>query len=481
MASTVYLVESREEIAQQVVNRAMENGFEVFIFHRFSDLQAELLQQKPDAVLLHEPMLPEDLTILEVVLPFFSIVYAEELSPDKKVTYYHHGIDRIIDSDCVNSTILIELLKFQLKNSREESAFGRDEVSIKSWKEFDLPAYLRRAVDEKMSFVLKLIDEPWTGKLQLIEGRVRQAYYKGLTGNEAVLQLLHHSGGEVLMKEFSGNPVSLSYATSTFGIIQEYQYEQLYRREFLEKTGLENPLFKLNPEASEIQVTFEESELMATLRPRASFRKITAESPFPFLETLKALQNLLDRKIVGIEHAEISSKEFLEDDLNLISERLYSPARKKGVLLVIGSSEESGELFLKTVAMATGGQVNKNGKLQNSILHLNRSRKLLLVRLTLQDDLPIFMEGLKEEAVGAVFILDLTREFSFDYKKYFIRQFLQEFDIPVAIGVTYAEKEDAQVMDDLVQNLEIPSHIPLLQMNPADFAGVRSLLLELGK
>ncbi|MBN2366615.1 MAG: hypothetical protein JXL67_10645, partial [Calditrichaeota bacterium] len=416
---------------------------------------------------------------LEILRHHFTIIYTEKLDPDKKLDYYRHGINRVIDSGYVYPAVLIGLFQFHQSNFKNDRQLVQYQVISKSWKELSLPSFLKNASEMKKSFTLHLYDQRWIGKLQVAEGRVSQAYYKNLTGSNAVLQLLHHSGGQAYVKEFSGSLKNSRFPVSTVGILHEYNYQRLRIERFLDEANEENPFFRLEQDKHNQQVSFEEAEIVKLLKSGASFRKIKRDCQLPQYHIVKILENLLKRNMIKIDKSDLPSGSFLEDDFELISEKIFSTAQKKGYILVIGTSESSKFSFIETVAKAADTRIIENGDIQIAELELNQSRKLYLVGLSLDKDILNIMQTFEKGLLGTVFLMDFAHKLVFDYKKYFIKKFLQEYRKPAVIGVINVSRQLEKVKEELRKKLEIPDNIPINSLNPGQFQEVRASLLNM--
>ncbi len=92
MAPVIYLVESDQKIAQEIVNPAIKNGFEIYIFLRFTDLLKDLQANLPVAIFLRADLLPQSPFELRLLSNFYTLVYGKQFDPDKRIFYYNLGI-----------------------------------------------------------------------------------------------------------------------------------------------------------------------------------------------------------------------------------------------------------------------------------------------------------------------------------------------------------------------------------------------------
>ncbi|MCK4894527.1 MAG: hypothetical protein KAT07_11195, partial [Calditrichia bacterium] len=81
--------------------------------------------------------------------------------------------------------------------------------------------------------------------------------------------------------------------------------------------------------------------------------------------------------------------------------------------------------------------------------------------------------------LAAIFIIDFSTPLTFDYKKYFIRQFLAERSIPAVIGVINLTRLQETALQELRKILEIPADIPVISLDYNKISDLRNMVHQL--
>ncbi len=135
--------------------------------------------------------------------------------------------------------------------------------------------------------------------------------------------------------------------------------------------------------------------------------------------------------------------------------------------------------MIRLLAEASARPVTTRDVLEVTDLALNEQSKIQFIGMTRDENFHSLLRAPNQSISGCVFIIDFGQRLAFDYKKYFIRQFISEYDIPLVIGVMYVTRFTEQVIGELRKKLEIPADIPVLPVNAGNFGSVRNLLFRI--
>ncbi len=481
MASIIYLLESGQRAAQSTVNAAIQNGYEIFIFPHFSDLLIDLKTHRPDAIVLNYRLLPETYDELRVISSYFTIIYCEKIGVDTRLNYYQSGINRVLEAEHARPDTIIRLINFHAFCKNELPSRLPKNTVQKPLKDFSLVNFLNRAVNEKKSATMKIFDDGWLARLKVSHGKIVHAWYRGKEKDDAILQLLHHSRGTLSFKEFSDGSDVIPVSSSTYGLIQEFRYEAKKQQEFLDKLHSENPVFTVKRGTGLQDETSYHFHVMSLIESRSSLKKILKETHLNTYNTIRTLQDLLKQEIIEIDSAETPAEEFSDDDREMMLEAFFRPGWERAQVLIVGSSEASKSEMISIIARSGGRKIVQERGVDLTDVPLGHNARLFFLGISMGDELLALLPLLTSQLAGCVFLIDFAQKLSFDYKKYFIRQFLAEYEIPAVIGVINVTKMSEQVVGELRKKLEIPPDIPVLSLSPLNFSGIKTTILGLTK
>jgi signal recognition particle receptor subunit beta len=479
MTSIIYLLESEQRAAQSIVNVAIQSGYEIYIFRRFADLLTDIKTHRPDAIVMNYRLLPETYDELRVISNYFTLIFGDRIDLDVRTNYYQFGINRVLDGQYSKPEILIRLLKFPSVYQKDVPSPLPKNTIQKSLKDFSLVNFLNRSIHERKSAAMKLIDNGLLARLKVVEGNIAHAWFGDKTGDDAVLQLLHYSRGILSYREFSDRLDVTPMGSSTYGLLQEFRFQSRKMQEFLDRSRSENPLFVLKNQtviADEDSASF---RILKIIEPRSSLKKLLKESDLNVYTAIRTLQDLMEQKIIDLDSDDATAEDFSDDDKEVMVEAFFRPGWENASLLILGSTDSSKSHMIDAIASCTGRKVVRDSGVDITDLPLGPDSRLFFLGIAMEEQLPTLLPGLTTQLVGCILLIDFAQKISFDYKKYFLRQFLAEYKIPLVIGVMNVTKMTEQVVSELKKKLEIPADIPVLAINPDDFSGIRSAVMGL--
>ena len=479
MASIIYLIESDQKIAQAIVNPAIKNGFEIFIFSKFSDLLNDLRENRPEAIFLRADLLPQSPDELRLLSNSYTLVYGKQFDPDKRISFYNLGIKRVVDGVHFQAGTLSLLLKHYLFSQKELPAVYLNKMIRKSLRDFSILELLQKCLVEKKSVACKIVDNEWSAKLRLNKGRLESASYPGAEGTKAVLEILHHQRGDLFLKYFSDSRSFVPFEASTPVHLLEFQYQQKLRKEFLQKCRENNPIFIKGKITEGDHFTGAEKTILKILDQKLSLKKLLKISSLSFLQTFRIIENFLQKGIIEIEIDNQENQQFSEEDFESFYEKLFNPGQKIGQILILGSSETVKHQGIETIAQSIGSQLITNNLAEITAVSLSQQVKLYFVALPLNDQIHQLLDSFVSDLVATVFIIDLDQQNEMDYPKYFLRQFLAEYSLPFVIGVTNVGENTEEAIQKVKNKLEVPSHVHLSAVDLQNFPQFRRLLLKL--
>jgi len=479
MASIIYLVESDQKLAQAIVNPAIKNGFEIFIFSKFSDLLNDLRENRPEAIFLRSDLLPQSPDELRLLGSFYTLVYGKLFDPDTRIAYYNLGVRRVLDGAFFKPATLSLLLKQYLYSQKDLPVIYSNKMTRKSLRDVTVLDLLQNCLLEKKNLSAKIVDNDWSAKLKLKQGLIEAARSPAGEGTTAVLDILQHQRGEIFLNYFSDLTPPLPFEASTRVHLLEFQHQQELWKEFLHKCGENNPIFKKVKSGSGDALRPDEKLVLKLLDQRVPLKKLLKISSLPSLKNLRIVEKLLQEGFIDIEKEDEVSSHFSEEDIEYLFEKLFNPGQRIGQILILGSSEAAKHLTIEAIAKSASSQVVANDKVEITAVTLERQAKLYFVALPLDDQIHHLLATFISDPVATVFIVDLQQEGEMDYQKYFLRQFLTEYSLPFVIGVVHAGENTEGGIEQVKHRLEVPPHIPVSAVDVQNFPQLRQLILTL--
>jgi hypothetical protein len=197
------------------------------------------------------------------------------------------------------------------------------------------------------------------------------------------------------------------------------------------------------------------------------------------LQTINTLEKLITKDIVTTEEDTAKSEQFTEEDIKVISERLHQGADPQGQILVLSSSNYGKQILIETVANACHTKVHSNNYIDMTQIQLRDNLVLQLLGIPINTYFQQLIKNHKANVLATFFIFDFAQELKFEYKKYFIRQFLTDYEMPAVIGIVNNSKFNEQVVAEFRRKLEIPPEINIVPFDPNNFQQVKQLFYNL--
>ena len=83
MAFTLYLLEHSPKISQAIVNTAVSNGLETYLFKNFEDILTDVKRHRPDIIIINEKLLPKSYDEFLAINNFNIVVYGDSIDLDR--------------------------------------------------------------------------------------------------------------------------------------------------------------------------------------------------------------------------------------------------------------------------------------------------------------------------------------------------------------------------------------------------------------
>ena len=481
MAPIIYLVESDQKLAQEIVNPAIKNGFEIYIFLRFSDLLKDLQKNLPSAIFLRDDLLPQSPFELRLLSHFYTLVYGKHFDPDKRIFFYNLGVKRVVDGVFFKPATLSLLLKHYLYSQKEIPANYLNKMVKKSLNEQSLLDLLQQCRLEKKSFSCKMIDNEWFAKLRIHNGLIEYAYCSEKQGTAAMIEILHHARGEMFLNYFSDSQPAALFDASTQVHIMEYKYQLKLLTEFQEKCGQSNPVFIKVGEAKDSSLSEADKAVLKLLSHHLSLRKLFKLSNLSFLQTLRSLEKLIKDGLVAIQPIGEEKQQFSDEDFELFYDKFFRQGQKFGQILVLGSTESAKHTVIERIAQSIGSKVTVNNSVEIMEIELEKRARIYFVALPLNDQIFQLLSSFITDLMASVFIVDLAEKKEMDYQKYFLRQFLNQYSMPLVMGVINFKESPEEAIQQVKRDFEIPSHIPVSTVSLQNFSDIWELFMKLAE
>jgi hypothetical protein len=479
MASIIYLVEHNQQNAQSIVNTAIKSGYEIFIFSKFLNLLKEITKQQPDAILINFESIPVSDDHLRVLKNFFTIVYGDKIDYDLKHRFYDLGVSRVVTGAYAQPSALVQMLKVDEFCKEDLRVMINKTITHTNLTDVHLSDVISTTAMNKRNLVLKINDENWFAKLRIHQGELIDAHSPGKSGLNAALDILQHPVGHLTMQSFSSEDENSNLGTSVFGLLVESQFQNDALKAFQEKFGKADKIFKKKERGWNNNLTVEELYICKLLNGTGSLQNILRGSPYPTLQTMNALENLINKNIVTIDDERAKYEQFTEEDIQVISERLHRGIEPHSQILVLSSSNYGKQILIETVANACNTKVHSKNFIDMTQIQLRDDLMLQLLGIPIDTYFQQLIKNHKANVLATFFIFDFAQQLKFEYKKYFIRQFLTDYEMPAVIGIVNNSKFNEQVIAEFRRKLEIPPEINIVPFDPNNFQQVKQLFYNL--
>ncbi len=479
MTSIIYLVESEQKQTQTIVNTAIQNSFEIFIFRKFSDLLNDVKKHRPDAILINEKLLPQSYDEFLEINSYFIIVYGQRIDLDARVNYYQMGVDRVLDREYAVPQALIQLLKKQQNYIKEYSSIQQGDIVHTSFRELSLANMLQESVKEKTSFALKINDNGWNASLRVMEGRIDTVSCTEKSGAPALFDILYRSRGEIFLKYFPESNRISDHEFSTSAVLLEFQYQHKILEEFEKVLDVPSPIFRRKSTSERISFQQKYQQILDLIDEKLTLRKIILASPYTPAQTTGILREMLQKELVDVDHETMKEGKFTEEEVENLVEGIFSAGKHDGQILVLSFSEDGKKSVIEGIASAFNRPVIVDNSAEICEISLDNVTSLSFMGVSLDTYVKGNVQNSISELLAAIFIIDFSTPLTFDYKKYFIRQFLAERSIPAVIGVINLTRLQETALQELRKILEIPADIPVISLDYNKISDLRNMVHQL--
>ncbi|UCF65257.1 MAG: hypothetical protein JSW33_05350 [bacterium] len=481
MTPVIYLVESQQKLSQAIVNIAIENGYEIFIFKKFSDLLIDVRKHRPDAIFINKRLLPESYDEFLEIKGYYIIIYGNQFDLDERLNYYNMGVERLLDKEYFSPLALVQLLKKRQTFLQKNQNTPRGDLIHSSLRDMSLIDILDKAVREKKSFALKIYDNGWHGSMRVIKGNVNHVSCMEKSGSQALLDILHHPRGQIFLKYFTGLTGTSKADFSTLGVLLEYKYQQHLLEEFEQELGTINPVIYTKSITGTPEEIQKNDHIISLINQKLTLRKIIQASPFPFNHTFKTLQSWFRKGLIDVDRDTMAQGKFTQEEIERLFEQILPSKQRMGQVLVLGTTDESKKNMIQGFAKCFGRPVMSEGSVDLCEISSHNISSLSILGVSLDKYLTGKIGNSLSNLVATLLIFDFSQRLTFDYKKYFIRQYLTEKSVPLIIGILNLSRLHETAIAEFRRLLEIPAEIPVIALDVQKISDLRELLNQLLK
>lgn len=479
MAGIIYLLEKKHQIAQKIVNEAIKNGYEIFIFDNFSQLLKEIKKNLPLGIFLNSRLIPTSDDHLRVLKKFFTVIYGEYIDFDLKHRFYHLGIDRVISAEQNIETLLVQILHFHSDINDNLKYLLNKSILLANLDEIQIKNVILNAIMNQRNLVLKVNDDNWYAKLRIYQGEIIEAFCSGKEGVDAVLNILQHSQGQLSIQAIKSDNEISSCDVSTFGMLIEGEFQQQILKEFQTIFGINNPVMKRNGKNSKNNITVAENNILQLVEKQIDLQSLIQDSPYQLPHTLQLVEGLLQKRLIHVASRKSSISQFNDDDVEFFRSKLFKTNQREGHVMVIGTSPEVKHQFLDTVVDNADNQIKSNKLIDMVHLELSSDLTIHFIGIPCDANLQKLMDKLPDNVLAILLIFDFARELKFEFQKYYIKKILTGYDIPVIFGVVNITKFGERVLEEMRKRLDIPSDVKIIPFNPTDLQQIKQLFCHL--
>lgn len=450
-------------------------------FSDLPDVLSKLEKNSPDLILLNENLFPQTKPSREIFANTSLVIYADRMEVEEKLAFYRMGAKRVIIEPMGLVSAVVDASSIILNRHEEFHKVRQQCLNYGILQGYSLQDILQNAFLEKKNLIIKVSNNGWNAKIRILQGHIVNAIAPNLQKEEAVLKTLHLPIGKFIIRRYQKNEGVASVIPSTPAILTQLRSEQKELQEFFEKTGSNNPKFKLAIAEEDLFLEQTEKRLLELIKKYATLQEVQMHSPFPFLKTLRTLSSLFERKLIHPEGIGETFEAFAEKDVQYLQENIFPEDAEEGRIIVMGVPGSGKSDLIQKIAGQPPGKIQSIKYLDFARVKLKENLNLSFLGISIDENfLPVF-ERLSGAMLAYIFLVDFQQEESFEYTKYLLAKMLQTYDVPLVVGITRVESGVKQALARMRKILEVPDEIALLSINPDSFRDCRELLFNLRK
>lgn len=479
MTKLIYFIEPEKSFADEVSKTFSEAGYSIEIFSDLNDLTSQSTEKTPEIIFFQQKAIPANIDSHQMIRDQYSVIYGDKIDVDEKLKYYGLGFSRVLDKNFSEPILLLHFLNLYLYNKYELQPLISSRVTQGNLREFKLVDILYNSIFVKRNLIIKIEEDHWFAKIRTFQGQIIEAVCPGKEGIEAVLEILRHQNGRLRLQSYDkSNEVSQAIC-STFALVNETKYEEQAFHNFQLKIGNKNPIFRKKSRFKNKFLPYEQEEIFKLVNGYDGLHTILRKSPFGLLTTIRSLEDLLQMKAISYDKKKAKSNQFTSEDLELMRERLLAPGNNNGVVLILGGKDSGKADFMKTLAEQSGLDLEIVENVESLILPLEEEATLQVIGIPIDADFGDFIRENSDYISSSILMVNYKNKENFEYLKYFLKQFLANYNISLVIGLTNLEDTSEETFELAHRELEVPLQIEMISIKPDDFWHIRRIFYQM--
>jgi hypothetical protein len=259
----------------------------------------------------------------------------------------------------------------------------------------------------------------------------------------------------------------------------EYSYQMERLNVFRSKFSRANPTFQLVRKKFDFELSDPENQIISAISKRQSLKQICNLSSFPIGSTVDFLEKLIRDKYVEVMDDSRDREKLPEEDIEMFLTQILPAGQQRGQVLVLGSTESAKKVVMESLKNIFSSFLFSNKSVDTCEVSVDGATKLFFIGIPLEDYLQENLAEILKYVVGIIYVIDFAQSLEFDYKKYVLRQILQEYQVPTIIGFVNLTRFNEKVISEFRRKLEIPSELPILSLHPDKFIDMERLIMKL--
>jgi len=479
MSILIYLLESNEKRAQNIINAVPGKEFQIEVVSQLSELIENIDKSLPDALFIGYKWIQDEVDSLNFLKNHYSLIYGNQIDVNTKLKLYEKGATRVLELREGSETILFLFYNNYLYRQKELKPLIQKYVTYGDLNEFQLRDILLNSILEKRNFIIKIQDNYWPAKIRTYQGEIVEAVCPGHAGEEAALRILQHRSGYFRLQSYAKPQEISTSSISTLGLIVEAEFESEILKQFVKKFGIRNPIFQKSKEYDFDLLTPEEKIFVNKIEEWGELQKILKFSPFSRLKALRYLEKFYQTGAISIDIDRADLLHFGPEDIQFIRERLYKNRQGEGKLIILGYPDSGKTQIIKTLAKIHQAEVKTIQSLDFTHLHLADDLKLSVFGISIDSYFQPVIKKLASNMLACFFILDFRQSENVEYLKYLIQQFIANYHVPLVFALTNVTGDVSKVIAEMREKFEIPDQFDLVPLNPSEFYQIKQLFYHL--
>lgn len=479
MSPKIYIAAQPGEVRGRIES-LLQQDYLLEMFDNAAAFREATGQATPEVVILQGQFARVLDSVESLASKSMVLVFAESMDVDERLSLYRQQVKQVITGTDQIAERICQGVRMLCYRTRELLQRRQQSLTQGTVQAFSIPDILQNALLEKKNLIIKVRLPELDAKLRTFQGHLVNAFTSNLSNEDAALKLLHLSSGAITIRSYQKLNEYAPICASVAAIIAESRFQEQEILEGLEKYcfGLSNPEFT-RAATAEGQAGKVEQSLLALVETETPFRQLLMASPYPVLDTARAIFGLCRSGQLRVKGEGASVEAFQNDDIRHIRENLLPEGMHEGTLLVLGLPDTGRSELVRTIAGFQQAHIKSMQSLEFTRLRLAQDLTLSLCGVSIEESFLPILEKLSDGIVAGIFLINYSEPGQFEFCRYLFQQIRNHYSFPVAFGLTNMPEGRDDAVTDFRNRFGVPDDTAAIGLNPSSFSDFRNILRTL--